>query len=323
MSMTKSVFAQTAATVPVGFVTQAIAAASSSTAPSGTVFSIPFFNTAAYAGVISSLDSSSSLSSSAATWTASQFAAQTAPYLLHFKSGASVGRYFLITANTSTQLTVANRGYDLSSSAFAAVGDTFEVVPANTLAILFGSSTVQFLTGSTAAVADNVVLWNGSNWDTYYHNGTNWKRTGSLSNQNNTILYPDESIYVTRRSTTPLSLAFLGTVPSTTEKTDIPGPATTFISNRFPVATTLGAFGLQSSANWLSGTSAATADDVYIWNGFNWDVYFYNGTHWKRTGSLSTFDTLVIPVSGSLYIVRQSTTSVANEALSQPLPYTL
>ena len=311
----------TATTVPVGYQQLTVAAATDPSTPVSTVVAVPFYNPAAYAGLVTSVDSASMLSSSAASWTASQFSSS--PYFLHFKSGNSVGRYFLITANTTTQLTVANRGYDLTT--ISAAADTFEILPAFTLGTLFGTGTgtVPFQTGASATVADNVLLWNGSSWDTYYNNGTNWKKSGSLANQNSVILYPDEGMYITRRATTPVTLTFLGTTPSTTERSDLVGPGSTFVANRFPVDTTLVNVGFQSLPNWLNGASASVADNVYIWNGTGWGVYYYNGTNWKKSGSLSNVNTQAITSGTAMFVVRQSTATGTNATLAQALPYSL
>ncbi len=318
----------TAATVPVGFTQYTVTPATDANTPSSQVFSIPFYNPAAYAAAVSSVDNSTSFSISSAAWTANQFAQTGSPYLVHFQSGNSTGRYFLIQSNTTTQVTVYPRGYDLT--AIAAAADTFEIVPANTLGSVFGTSSVPFQTGATYDVADNLYLWNGSGFSIYYHNGTNWKLSGNLSNQNSTILYPDEGIFLVRRNTAALALTFIGTVPSTTERSDVPGLATgatgtisTFVSNRFPVDTTLTAIGFQNLPNWKSGATYDVADNVYIWNGASWVIYFYNGTNWKASGILGAQDSKVVPTDSAVFVVRQSAASGTAATLVQALPYTL
>ena len=309
----------TATTVPVGYQQVTVAAAIDSVNPTGSVISVPFYQPAIYAGLVTSVDSASTLSSSTANWTANQFT--TTPYLIHLKSGPSVGRYFLITANTATQLTVSTRGYDLTQ--VAATNNTFEIVPTYTLATLFGASTVPFQTGTNFSTADNVLLWDGTIWSIYYHNGTNWRRSGSLTNQNNVIIYPDEGIYITRRATSALALTFLGTVPSANESSDLVGPGSTFLSNRFPVDITLSNVGFQNLPNWLNGTNVAVADNVYLWNGTAWNLYYFNGTNWRRSGSLQSADATVIPSGSAVFVVRKSNASGANSSLVQALPYSL
>ena len=311
----------TATTVPVGFTTVTVAPAASSSAASSQVLSVPFYTSAAYAAPVSSVNSSTQFTSTAASWTANQFAQAATPYLVHVKSGNSVGRYFLIQSNTTNQVVVYSRGYDLTTIITA--GDLFEIVPANTLGTLFGTSSVPFQTGDSATTADNIFLWNGTNFDQYYHDGTAWKRSDSLLSQNNTVLYPDEGIFLTRRSTAALSLTFLGTVPSTTERSDVPGPGSTFVSNRFPVNTTLSAVGFQLLPFWKSGSSVSDADSVYLWNGTNWAQYYYDGTNWRRSDSLLTFDSQAITAATAMFVVRQSAATGSSSTLTQTLPYSL
>ncbi len=311
----------TAATVPVGFTTVTVTPATNSSTPSSQVLSVPFYQPAAYAAAVSSIDSSTQFSVSSAAWTANQFAQSGAPYLVHFKSGSSGGRYFLISSNTPSQVTVVSRGYDLT--AVAAAADTFEILPAATFGSLFGTSSVSFQAGATSDVADNVYLWNGSGFSVYYHNGTNWKLSGSLANQNATVIYPDEGLFLVRRSTAALTLTFVGTVPSVTERSDLFGPASTFLSNRFPADTTLTAIGFQNLPNWQSGATSDVADNVYIWNGSSWVVYYYNGSNWKASGLLGAQDSKAIPTGSAMFVVRKSTASGTTGTLTQALPYTL
>ena len=313
----------TASTIPVGYQQITVAAAADSATPTNTVISVPFYNAAAFAAAITSVDSASAVSTSSATFITNGYAAVATPFLLHMQTGASAGRYFLITANTTTQLTVAPRGYDLTT--ILSVGDTYEIVPANTLAGLFGSNaaTFAFQTGASASQADNIQLWNSTQWAVYYNNGTNWKQSGNLNNQNNAIIYPDEGLYITRRATSPLTLTFVGTVPSSTERSDLLGPGSTFISNRFPTGTTLNAVGFQNLPNWLSGTTASQSDNVYLWTGTTWGVYYYNGTNWKQSGSLLNVNTQAIPSGTAAFVIRQSSASGISSTLAQSLPYSL
>jgi len=312
-------FAQTTATTtPVGFVTVTVPAATSSTTPSSAPIAIPLYNSAAFQGTVSSVDSSSAFSLSGAAFTANQYSSSSAPYFVRMMSGTNVGRFFLITSNTTTQLTVNANGVNLTT--LLTVGDSAQIVPANTLSSVFGATATGFQTGVDASSSDNVYLWNGTGWDLYYNNGTNWKKSGSLLSQNNVIVYPDEGLFISRRATTgPLTLTVLGTVPSTTEQSDLAGAGSSFVPNRFPVDTQLGSIGFQNSPNWTSGPAAGQADDVYIWNGTGWDVYYYNATNWKKSGSLLTQDTKVIPAGTAVFVTRVNS---APAFLAQSLPYT-
>jgi uncharacterized protein (TIGR02597 family) len=333
-------------TIPVGFNTATIPAAANATTPASTVISAPFYQVATFQGAISSVDSSNQISFSGAS-----FGNLTStPFLARFKTGNSTGRFYLITGNTATQLTldISNAdstpdiaGYPLTTSAPSstqtqvAVGNSVEICPANTLATLFAG--IAFQTGASAQQADNVLLYNVKNqqWDTYYYTGTHWKQSGNLNpNLDNTVVLPDRGMLILRRGISSLTVTFLGTVPSTDEKTDFAGAGSSFRSTRFPVDMILrstdpsvkNALNLQSLSGWLQASSAGSADNVLLWNytSKNWDTYYYNGTHWKQSGNLNpNLDTQPVPLGSAIYVLRRSSASGTTATLPQTLPYTL
>jgi len=350
LAFTVSLTAQTVSTLPVGFNTATIAAAASATSPTGNVVSAPFYQIATFQGAVTSIDSSNQLSFSGANLpnlTAT-------PFLAHVKTGNSTGRFWVITANTTTQITLDIsdvdstpdvKGYPIVTGAPTvsqtqmAVGDSVEIVPANTLASLFGvTGNGNFQTGASAAVADNILLYNQKSkaWDTYYNNGTHWRLGSSLNpNLDNTVVLPDRGMFILRRNTSATSVTFLGTVPSTDEKTDIPGPGSAFISNRYPVDMTLGTGDTTNKtqlnfnvkvANWKTGSSASQADNVLLWNTASktWDTYYHNGTHWRVSNSLNpNLDAQIVPLGAAMFIVRQNSSSGISPTFAQSLPYTL
>ena len=354
--------AQTVSTVPVGFNTSTIAPASNATTPTGNVVAAQFYQIAVFQGALSSVDSSNQIS-----FTGANFGnLTTVPHLARFKTGNSTGRFHLITANTTTQLTLDTsdadstpdiKGYALTTGAptlsqtQVAVGDSVEVVPANTLASLFGATGGGiFQTGTSAGQADNVLLFNQKNqtWDTFYPSSStgHWRQSGNLNpNLDNTVVLPDRGIFILRRSTSTSNnnVTFLGTVPSTTEKTDIAGPGSTFISTRFPVDMTLGGTGptalnLQAQTagagvsvgvlNWQPGSSAGQADNVLLWNPTSktWDTFYFSSStnHWRQSGNLDPdVDDKVVPIGSAMFILRRSSSSGVSPTFTKTLTYTL
>lgn len=311
-----SLFAQTTATTtPVGFITVTVPAAANATTPSSKAISIPLYNAAAFASAITSVDSSNSFTLTGANWTANQFT--TTPHFVRVKTGAQVGRFFLISSHTTNRLTVDTHGENLTT--LLSVNDSCEIIPANTLGSIFGTTTPIVQTGATADVADRVFLWNGADWDTFFHNGTEWKKTTSPDNQNGVVIYPDEGLLVSRRAPTHLDLTLLGAVPTTTEKTELAGGTGTFAANRFPVDIQLSNLGIHQTAGWKSGATANVADNVMIWNETRWEPYYYNGTNWKKAGNLKPQDTAVISAGTAIFVKRAEPSATI---LSQNTPYT-
>jgi uncharacterized protein (TIGR02597 family) len=65
-------------------------------------------------------------------------------------------------------------------------------------------ATAGWITGGSANVADNVWAWSASlkKWEQFYYNGSNWRKAGSIANQNTRILAAGTSVIVTRIGTT-------------------------------------------------------------------------------------------------------------------------
>lgn len=314
-------FADTATTDPVGFFTKALAASGGSTRVSSAV-SFPLYRPPVYTAAATSVTDGSPTSTCQVNgFNAGTTDVITNPHLLRVKAATDtshVGRFFLITAASGDQLTLSTT----TLSASLSIGDTCEVLPANTLASVFGNPPVAgWQQGASANSADNIYVWSGTGWLTYFYSNSSgsWLQSGSFGPKNNTILYPDEGVFIARLGTSPISLVTTGTVPTTTERTDMNAAGSTFMSNRFPVDTQIGAIGIQSTTGWVSGSSANTADKVLVWNGTGWLTYFYNGTNWKKSGFFGNFDTDVIAAGTSIFVTRASATATT---LVQSLPYT-
>ena len=336
-SLSSALFAQgTANTVPLSVTDLPIPGASSPTIPSSTALSIPLLKAADFLGAVQSIDGTAAFTLAGASFTAGQFALATAPRLVRVKSSATagrVGRFFLVTANTASQLTVDLAGSGLADLSTAlGAGDLCEIVPANTIGSVFGTAAnpPPFQAGLTANGADNLLLWNGASWDTYYWTGTvgtpnNIWKSSSSTDRSNVVIFPDDGIFVVRRGTAPLTIRVIGLVPSTSEQSVIAGGGGTFLANRFPADTTLGALGLQNIPGWQPGATANSADNVLVWNGNTggWDSYYWTGTAgtpnniWKRSGNLDRSNT-PIAAGTAVYL------SHAGGAftLTQPVPYT-
>ena len=320
----------TATTTPVGFITRTIPAAVDAATPSNTTVSIPLYATADYVSTVATIDSPTQFTLTGAAWTVGQYASTAAPRLARVKASttaAHVGVFFLVSANTTNQLTVTLPAGVADVNTVLSVGDSCEVVPANTLGSVFGTvANPPVLTGgATPDVADNVYVWSGTGWDPYFWNGTIWKKTGGID-RSGTVLYPDEAVFVIRRDTaSAATLTLMGTVPSTSEQTAIAGSGSTFLSNRFPVDMTLGtvptptmpALNLQNLPGWVGGATPDVADSVYIWSGTGWDPYFWTGTIWKKTGNLDRSNTVITAGTGVFV-----THAGAALTLTQALPYT-
>lgn len=335
--------AQEAKSIPVGAISYTLAAGTSAS-PKPTTLNVPLrdsvssvaFNsstntgfTGASSGLIASVatgpvTNSSVITVTGAGWDAAQFKVAAQPYFLRVLSGASVGRTLLIlvgqTGHTSTSVIVDNQGF----APTIAANDKFEIFPADTLKTFFADLVTagSVLTGASASVADTVQVYTGTAWNTYFHNGTNWRLTTLATSQDNFVLRPDAAIVFNRRGTTAITFTALGTVPSTDQKVVVRDGGVTFVANVFPVARNLSTVGFQSLSGWASSTTAAASDKIQMYTGSAWaSFYYYNNTAW-RNATLNTASDPSVPVGRPFLISRTSsasTSSVQNFAL----PYTL
>jgi uncharacterized protein (TIGR02597 family) len=281
-------------------------------------FSIPLQRNATAVGPISSV-TSNALTDTKAVWTSGQFATSSNPHFVKMLTGASAGRYFLITSNTVNKVVVDTRGANLTT--LVAAGNRYQIGAGRTLGATFGTTTVPFRSGTNYLAADNLKLWSGSGWEIYYHNGTNWMRNGKSTVQNDVVIYPDEGIQVVRRATTSLTIAIAGEASLIAEKTQTVGPATTYAANRFPVNVTLGNLGLLALPNWIKAASSSTADRVQLCEGGKWITYWHNGTNWIKSGTTASQNAAPLPAGTSYLILRKSSSVGVSDVASQPVPY--
>jgi uncharacterized protein (TIGR02597 family) len=323
------------ATVPTGMITCAI--------PHGVTssLSLPLNNAATYTGSVTAVTTTSiSVGDSPAPFTTS-LATATAPYFVKFLSGSEMGRVLLITANTTSSLTLdvtdnSTQTVNLTTTGFSvAVGDTFEIFPAKTIASEFGDSSAQHplvLTGAANGFqADTVSIYNlsQSHWNAYYFNTTAgyWEKFGSTANANNTILYPYGAFSITRRgSTTDTSVVMSGhvaEVPCLTKTTGNGAPV--FGSTGYAADMTLSQ--LQFGSTWVTGANALTASTVSVWNAAlnHFDTYFQepDSTWHKSSDPTTDVSNLVVTAGSAISILQRSAVSGASSFLPSAMPYTL
>lgn len=261
------------------------------------------------------------------------------PYFLRITSGAAAGRVIPVnaTANTASRLNLTNDSLALDSVAGPSVGDSYELVLADTLAGVFGSTTLQG--GPDYLSADNVQIWGNTSWVTYYYNTTRsrWERstdTAASAARDNTLLRQDKGFMIVRRAATPLNFYFTGRVPSVGPRHVHLSPGVTLFSHGLPVATTIGSLGLQNRiSNWRGSTSGTTAltdaDLIQIWGNTSWVSYYYDTGKgsWQRstdTGASASRDSVSLAPGQAFMIRRLDSSANPNEnIIPVALPYSI
>jgi hypothetical protein len=325
--------AQEAVTDPVGVVTVNVAAGTG-TAKARSLISLPLFETEQITGLrtgrITSV-TASTISSSVAEWEPGQLSQLVSPYLLRITSGAAEGLTLLISTqvqNTSTTVTIDSGEaslIDLTTLGIATGenGDSFEIIPCDTLLSFFGNpNSSGILGGANANVADVVSITAGDgSFANYYYNTTlnRWARQ-ALGNPdaNNVPLRPDNGITFMRLGATPLTFLATGTVPKTNRKVAVRNSGVMNLAAYWPVTRTLSQIGLQTIPGWISASQATTADTVIVGS----STYFFDGTNWRRQALGSPISNPTIEPGQSVLINKRGTLSGVSY-LTQIRPYNL
>ena len=321
LSLATASFATTTAySPPVGAMSYTINSGTPSV-PVASSFTIPLHDIpaagGATVGVITSL-TSTSLTVNGANWSAGALSSIQYPYALRITSGNAVGYTYNVTANTTDTLTVS--GPDLVQAG-AVSGDSYRLIPIDTLNTLFGAGTL--LGGATSADADIVTLSSNVQLSYYYNTNLNhWVRTtGPVTDRGNIAIPLDSALTITRKSSA-IVLRFIGNVPTERYVMVVPNSGTTYTHTGFPQDVTLGALSLQTAlSGWVSSASAATADTLSVSNGAGFLNYFYNGTNWQRTtGPITNRDSINIPAGTPILIFKRGS-AAGSSLFIRNLPY--
>lgn len=259
------------------------------------------------------------LTQTGAGWTTNQWT--TEPHLCYIENASGAEEAYLIKSHTADTLTLAT-SFDFSSRYTST--PTFRICKANTLGSLFGTTSldVPFKQHINVNQADNIYIWNGTLWDTYWFTGSVWLSTAIPTSANNVVVFPDEGIFVLRRDTSSINLTFNGSVPTKKQVSTVAGTGLTFLSTRYPVDTTVSNLGLASLPNWTTANDSSAADRFYVWNGSTWDFYWNNGAVWLSSAIPTAADNVIIPADSAIFVLRVSSASEAQSPNVHDLPYT-
>ena len=218
------------------------------------------------------------------------------------------GRYFLISSNTTTSLTLdtsRNNGDGLTT--IFSEGDTVEVIAAPTLASLFGRDTSELPTNWTAGYpsADWVYLWDytyktftpyshiGNSFEPAYSRGWYAPYSVSLGIQNNKVIYPDESFIIAKRTSGNVTFTFEGTIQTNDQTLFIPEAFNQVCMNN-PYGTDLLLGELIPSTEIGTGTNkfrpgssatAANTDTIsLLQSDGSWKTFYYDSASTSNPG---------------------------------------
>ncbi len=321
-------------TIPVGYVSVTIDAG---TGVSRRIvpISLPLYGAAAangqMTGQITAL-SASTLTNSNAGWSAGQLSQAASPYLIKLTSGVAIGRTFLISTtieNSDTTLTVS--ADDLVpgplNSFGIAIGDTYEIIPCDTLGSFFGPAEAGgILGGTTAAAADQITLVTNGVSEAFYYNTTlnRWTKVAvGNPDASNIPLRPDSGLQYSRLAPTPLVLTVAGRVSATPRQAAVKASGTTLLAQGWPVGVSLINSNIHQIPGWVSAPTAAAADKVKTVINKGATIYWFDGTNWRRQALGSPISNNVILPAGVAVSLEKAGSSPGHQTLQQPLPYPL
>lgn len=317
--------AETIYTIPQGYTKVTIAAASSDIEPTITGISVTLLNDLEFAASATINDdygtdptnSTQTLAITGQNWSPDQWTEQ--PHLAYITDDDGAEEAFLISSNTGNgQLTLLTTFDLLGDKDSEAPGiqnrfpssTTVKIRGANTIGSIFSSKIAEF------AADDRVFVWDGSEWLSFQKNGFgNWALASNLfGNENDTVIFPDEGMFILRSATSAIELTLFGEVPAVPQISTI--TKTKLLSTRIPVETTLAELGINDSL-WKSD------DRLYIWNGSSWDAYLVNGFgNWAPANNqFGNSNTLAIAANTAIFVNRETEVDGAEGIISSPLPY--
>lgn len=123
----------------------------------------------------------------------------------------------IVVASGTSPVSLTLRGSVSITSEASAIPGSGEALVANrlpfatTLSALKIQSLSGWTKGASASVADNLMRWNGSSWNVYYHTGVRWQMAGAQGSQDGASLPAGESLLIRRRDGSTASAVFLDT----------------------------------------------------------------------------------------------------------------
>ncbi len=309
----------TATTDPVGFITLNVTAGSAGS-PAYAHLGLGLTRTVAYqGGAETSVGGSTTLVDNEATWTDNQFNGAAGAFYVEITSGPGAGTTYDVATTTAATKTIT-----LAQPLAAAIvnGASFKIRQHWTIGSVFGPLNESGLQGGTLATADQILIWNGVGFDTYYYKtsglgGTGWRSSTSTSfDKQNQVIYPEDGVVLKRIPQTAVDVVLMGVV-----KTGVSSyPVTVgynYLANVYAAPMTLASSSLYTgdSNTGLAGGTLATADQVLVWNGTGYSTYYYKtsglgGTGWRSSSSTSADASgTSIPVGTTVVINRKNGTA--------------
>lgn len=263
-----------ATTDPVGYITLTVNGTGGVGSSAVSVLGAPIESVVSATGTITDV-SGNTITSASSGWVVSDFANT---HYVRITSGTNSGIITTITANTSTTLTTSE---DISS--LVANGNTLEIRGYTTLAGIFGGANEAGLgSGADFGAADEVLIFNGTNFDIFYYQegaafgGDGWRSsTNKFVDASATPVPPGLSIVVKRKATDPIDIVLSGSLLNS--DTFIPVEnGVNWMSGAHPIDYSLSGYFGANGGSLQKGADFSSADEILVPKiGGGFDIYYY------------------------------------------------
>jgi uncharacterized protein (TIGR02597 family) len=321
--LTSSMFAQTVATDPVGYVTVTVNGTGGVGSEAFTYMGVPLHKASDASGAITGT-AANTITSSAA-WDVDAYAGS---YVL-ITSGTNEGVSSTISSNTATALTTVD---DLTS---LLVGDeTFSIRAYATIADVFGAANEAGLDGGDGAGnSDTVLIQSGIGFNTYYYKdagffgGTGWRSSSNPSiDESGAVIAFGTGMIVVRKQSADIEVVLSGSVFAGDAITPVEA-GFNWKSASIPVDLTLnGLFGAANEVGLDGGDGAGNADNIIVPSASGLTTYYYKdagffgGTGWRSSSNPSVDEGATVIVGpGEMFLINRSGGAAFNLTESSPL----
>lgn len=257
------------------------------------------------------------------------------PYYVEVYSGSLKGDRFDV--DTAATISAANASVVLSS---ASANNTYPV--GSIVAQLDGASvalrkhitieqvqqmaSASLVGNNSAASADQIQLYDTSSlgYTAYFlrGDGTTWRKVGTVTTANKTPIPPGTGVFISKK-TSPVDILSTGTV----RQNDFSAPYAAGLQLQapgFPLDASPSSIGGTAANGWTGNNSAASADQIQIYNPSTagYESYFLraDGTTWRKVGTVTTVTSDLLMTSSRGYFVSRQTADNNNVLLNPITP---
>ena len=249
------------------------------------------------------------------------------PYYIEVYSGALKGDRFDV--NTAATISAANGSLVLDSSSpnnTYAVGSIASQLDGASIALrkhitieqIQSMSSSPLVGNTTAANADQIQFYDNSTggYTSYFlrGDGVTWRKVGTTTTANKTPIPPGVGVFISKK-TGSVNLVATGNV----RQNDFSNPYKTGLqlhAPAYPLEISPAGVGGTSANGWTGNTTAASADQIQVYNTSTggYDAYFLrgDGTTWRKVGTTTTVTSSNLATSSQAYFVSRKASDSSN-----------